>query len=45
MCVQEHGHLARQDILCDSRNHGVMGEAHKRLIVLQVDFEEFRTIR
>lgn len=43
--VQEHGHLAREDILKDTSVHGPVGDAANRLIVLQVDFEEFRTVR
>lgn len=43
--LQEHGHLAREEILRDPRNHGLMPDAADRLKVLHLDFEEFTTIR
>lgn len=43
--MQQHGHMVREDILADKRNHGPVGDAARRLIVLQLDYEEFPTIR
>jgi hypothetical protein len=45
LLLQEHGHLAREEILRDTRNHGLMPNAAERLKVLHLDFEEFTTIR
>lgn len=43
--MQQHGHMVREDILADQRNHGPVGDAARRLIVLHLDYEEFSTIR
>lgn len=37
--------MVREEILKDSRNHGALGEAAQRLIVMHLDYEEFPTIK
>jgi len=44
-CLQEHGHIAREDILKDTRNHGPVDNPAGRLIVMQADYEEFASVR
>lgn len=43
--MQQHGHIVREDILADQRNHGPVRDAALRLVVLHLDYEEFPTIR
>jgi hypothetical protein len=43
--AQEHGHVARGAILAERRNHGPVGGARRRLVVLHLDLERFAAIR
>lgn len=41
----ERGQAAKTEILQDSSNYGRVGEPHKRLIPLQLDLEDFPSIK